>query len=98
MPLDCQGIAWTSPLFVRVGSTLTVPASVVLVDIAWRGQPGSWSRLVGAAYVVAGFALLGLPNRAPNKRSPAHRVVSDTGLAAVIAGGALAIGICAWDK
>ena len=84
----------------RVGSTLTVPASIVLVDIAWRGQPGSWSRLVGAAYVVAGFALLGLPNRAPDKskRSPTFRVVSDTGLVAVIAGGALAIGICAWDK
>ena len=32
------------------------------------------------------------------KRSPTARLVSDSGLVAVIAGGALAIGICAWDK
>lgn len=45
------GIAWTSPLFVRVGSTLTVPASVVFLDVMWHGKRPGWPRLLGAAYV-----------------------------------------------
>ena len=53
------GIAWTSPMFVRIGSMLTVPASVLVLDLAWHHRDVGWPCLLGAGYVLLGFALLG---------------------------------------
>jgi drug/metabolite transporter (DMT)-like permease len=53
-----MGIVFTSPLFVRVGSTLTAPASLVFVDMIGNHEMPRWARFFGAIYVVIGFIIL----------------------------------------
>ena len=104
------GIALTSPVFVHVGTMLTVPASVLLLDVAWRGERPGWPRLLGAAYVGMGFALLddggageggdgGGSGSSSVPRGPcgARRrpAARDVALALVLAGGVAAVATCA---
>ena len=74
------GIAWTSPIFVRLGSMLTVPASTLFVDVAWHHLSPGWPRYAGSAYVMLGFVLTGVPGSrsATSQTDYSH----DNGLAA----------------
>ena len=52
------GIAWTSPLFVRVGSMLSVPCGILFLEVAWHRYRPGWPCWAGALWIMAGFWLL----------------------------------------
>jgi hypothetical protein len=66
------GITLTSPLFLRVGSTCTVPASIIY-DVIIGRRPG-WMCYTGAALTVIGFLLL---TTQPEQPPPAETAPDD---------------------
>jgi len=48
------GILWTSPLFMRLVTACSIPASFI-VDIAIFQIPINWIRMGGSSFIVAGF-------------------------------------------
>ena len=93
------GIAKTSPLFIGIGATMSAPASILFLDIAWHGQRPGWPRLLGCSYVVLGFAILLWPvPPSPSSAAGARKTRALTGaVAAALAGGVAAVVACALD-
>jgi len=54
------GIAQTQPLFMRLVTTCSIPASFVVDEALAGGYQPHWARIVGALLVIVGFLLFSL--------------------------------------